>query len=482
MAVAAGSDFSAVVTEDGCLWELGDNLCDNIDTMVPACVGVAENGLDGECLTMVAAGGYHTMCVTSEGMLFGWGRNEAGQLGQKFVDKYRAPGKSEKNTFGGAGAVMVACGNVHTVVLTVSQCVWTCGDGSDGQLGHGSSENLCVFTQVPASLFAFAKIVMVACGDKHSVVLDAGATIWAWGENWHGQLGMNDERNRWFPTYVHQSNLRSLEHAPDEVVLKVFGGHVPVLVAAGGANTAVVTEEGSMWVVGCGANGRLGLHKKHTNNILLFRRVGTDKTFGGSHVLMAACGQTHTLAVTKKGEVWSFGRGREGVLGHHDGKDRMIPTRIHPKHFEHVDIVSVACGARHSAAVTAEGTLFMWGGAKGLVPAGMHAQLRPALVSPSLFQGVRIGRCYKIPQAHMLAFAMGMHARLGAGGDDDKPSGSALAMCGPTAKRACVVAYLCDELARAVIRASIVLPPAETRAFPGLVRLLGGGFMCEANV
>ena len=77
---------------------------------------------------------------------------------------------------------------------------------------------------------------------------------------------------------------------------------------------------------------------------------------------------------------------------------------------------------------------------------------------------------------------MGMHARLGAGGDDDKPSGSALGMCGPTAKRACVVAYLCDELARAVIRASIVLPPAETRAFPGLVRLLGGGFMCEANV
>ena len=36
MAVAAGSDSSAVVTEDGCLWELGDILCDNIDTMVPA--------------------------------------------------------------------------------------------------------------------------------------------------------------------------------------------------------------------------------------------------------------------------------------------------------------------------------------------------------------------------------------------------------------------------------------------------------------
>ena len=55
MAVAAGCDFSAVVTEDGCVWALGHNSRD-IGMMVPECVGVAENGLDGECITMVAAG------------------------------------------------------------------------------------------------------------------------------------------------------------------------------------------------------------------------------------------------------------------------------------------------------------------------------------------------------------------------------------------------------------------------------------------
>jgi len=258
MAVAAGCDFSAVVTEDGCVWALGDNFGD-IDMMLPECVGFAENGLDGECLTMVAAGAHHTMCVTSKGMVWGWGHNEAGQLGQNYVDAYAVPEKSETNTFGDAGAVMVACGAQHTVVLTTSQCVWTCGDGGHGQLGHGDPEDMCVFTQVRAELFLQAKIVMVACGDQHSVALDVGATMWGWGENQHGQLGLNDHANRWFPARVHQSNVRTLEDALDEVVKQVFGGHVPVFVTAGGAHTAVVTEEGSMWVTGCGANGRLGL-------------------------------------------------------------------------------------------------------------------------------------------------------------------------------------------------------------------------------
>ena len=105
----------------------------------------------------------------------------------------------------------------------------------------------------------------------------------------------------------------------------------------------------------------------------------------------------------------------------------------------------------------------------------MYAELCPVLVCPFLFQGMRIGRCHNIPQAHVLAFVMGMHARLGAGVDDDKPSGNALAVSGPTAKRMCEISYLCDELARGVIRAGVVLPPRPTSAFPGLMRLLGGG-------
>jgi len=262
--VAAGCDFSAVVTKD------------------------------------VAAGGHHSMFVTSKCILLGWGKNECGQLGQDNIESNGMPEKSEMNTFGDAGAAMVAWGAQHTVVLATSQCVWTCGDGVHGQLGHGDLQEMRGFTLVREELFLQAKIVMVACGDQHSVALDVEATLWVWGENEHGQLGLNDHLNRWLPARVLPSNVHTVVPAIDEVIGQDFGGHVPVLVTAGGAHTAVVTEEGSMWVTGCGANGRLGLHVEHTKNSVLFRWVGTDQTFCGSHVLMAACGKKHTLAVTKK--------------------------------------------------------------------------------------------------------------------------------------------------------------------------------------
>ena len=86
----------------------------------------------------------------------------------------------------------------------------------------------------------------------------------------------------------------------------------------------------------------------------------------GERVLMAACGAYHTAACTDSGKVWTWGQGRWGLLGHGDRDvDRPVPTKVgnNDGHsFREERVVMVACGARHTAAVTAQGGLWTWVG------------------------------------------------------------------------------------------------------------------------
>jgi len=112
-------------------------------------------------------------------------------------------------------------------------------------------------------------------------------------------------------------------------------------------------------VWGCGYQGWLGLGDETYR--LAPTLVGSLVAFGGSPVLTVACGDDHSLVVTKDGALWTFGSGVHGALGHNDFNNRLVPTRIEVQHFGNAKIVSVACGKSHSAVMTEEGTFFTWG-------------------------------------------------------------------------------------------------------------------------
>jgi len=108
-----------------------------------------------------------------------------------------------------------------------------------------------------------------------------------------------------------------------------------------------VTIEGALWVWGCGDAGQLGLGDE--DNRLAPTLVGAETAFGGLQVLTVACGNVHTLAVTKDGALWIFGT--ECGLGHNrcDGNHRLVPRRIEAQYFGNASIVSAAAGTLHSA-------------------------------------------------------------------------------------------------------------------------------------
>jgi len=424
----------------------------------------------GKAVVMVASGNKHTACVTAKGTLWTWGNGQFGRLGHGDREQRQRPARLRKERFGGSPAMMVSCGGEHTLVLT-ADAVWSCGCGSYGQLGHGDTADKLVLTLVGAEGFRGAQIVMVAAGGLHSVALGTEGRVWTWGWGHFGQLGHNDEENRLVPTLL---------------AGEALGGAAVVLVTAGSGHTLAVTLDGELWVWGCGEEGQLGLG--YEANRLAPTLVAAQAAFGGSPVLMVACGDWHSLVVTKDGALWTFGSGYDGALGHNDRNNRLVPTRIEAQHFGNANIVSVAGGVSHSAAVTEEGTLYTWGYASSLGHADGGAKLVPMRIDPSLLQGARVGRCRDLPPMHALAFAMGTHSWLGscaaptavaAGGSSQRRSqwqqGKTLAAA--VKGKDCEYVTMPDELVQRVVEACVSWPEGRAGELEGVVRLLGGGMM-----
>jgi alpha-tubulin suppressor-like RCC1 family protein len=77
--------------------------------------------------------------------------------------------------FGGAPVIMVSCGDAHTLVLTARARVWSCGFGGNGRLGHGDGAYKLQFWPLEQGMFGSASIVAVAAGSEHSTAVTACA-------------------------------------------------------------------------------------------------------------------------------------------------------------------------------------------------------------------------------------------------------------------------------------------------------------------
>ncbi|XP_044285375.1 probable E3 ubiquitin-protein ligase HERC4 isoform X2 [Varanus komodoensis] len=212
---------------------------------------------------------------------------------------------------GGRQIIQIACGDNHSLALSNGGELFAWGQNEHGQLGldtqarnpsnPGSKEPRLVQTLEGIPL---AKI---AAGSAHSLALSVFGTVFSWGKNAFGQLGLGDTEDRCFPTCV-----KALEHMN------------ATFVACGGEHTAVLSKDGLVCTFGAGSHGQLG-HNSTRNE--LFPRLVAE--LFGARVTQVACGRWHTLVyIPDLGDVYSFGSGAEGQLGEGDRCDRRIPLPL----------------------------------------------------------------------------------------------------------------------------------------------------------
>jgi alpha-tubulin suppressor-like RCC1 family protein len=139
---------------------------------------------------------------------------------------------------------------------------------------------------------------------------------------------------------------------------QIFGGESVLMAACGNKHTLFVGRRGSLYACGQNSSGQLGLGD-------VLPRTGITRLEAGSlhgaRVTFAACGGSFSAVRTHDARIFTWGCGMGGCLGHGDEIQRTKPCAIAPAAFDHTQIVHLAAGDEHSFATDADGNMWSWG-------------------------------------------------------------------------------------------------------------------------
>jgi alpha-tubulin suppressor-like RCC1 family protein len=207
--IAAGGAHSLALKQDGSLWAWGDNSHGQLGNTQNTTGGLASarpvsiTAITGK-IVAIAAGGSHSLALTEDGTVWGWGYNEFGQLGDGTGTTRFTPAPSVLK-----GVVDIAAGLDHSVAIVAdpfpggTRYAWAMGYNYYGQLGNNSVTTSSVPVQVVYSsgvpMIAVQQITAIG---HHNLAWLSDGSLWAWGENGYGQLGDLSTDSRSTPVRV----------------------------------------------------------------------------------------------------------------------------------------------------------------------------------------------------------------------------------------------------------------------------------------
>ncbi|KAI7810796.1 hypothetical protein IRJ41_006650 [Triplophysa rosa] len=192
--------------------------------------------LYGIPVVQISAGGDHSFALSLSGAVFGWGKNNAGQLGLGNTTSRHTP--TCVKSLNMKKTIFISCGEEHTAILTKGGYVFTFGSGSCGQLGHGSLRNEH-HPRLVAELMG-AKVSQIACGGHHTLALSESFNmIYSFGCGKQGQLGNGTMVNQAVPLPVHLPP----DHSPALKVKRVLAaGNTSIAQVCQNHETSVISH------------------------------------------------------------------------------------------------------------------------------------------------------------------------------------------------------------------------------------------------
>jgi alpha-tubulin suppressor-like RCC1 family protein len=293
----------------------------------------------------ITAGKYHSLGVKKNGTIWSWGRNSSGQLGQADLINRKTPTQIgiDSDWFS------IIAGSEHTIGLKTNPAggtLWAWGRNDYGQLGIGYTSSY-VFT--PAQINADSDWLpqgvsgtnlSILAARQHTIACKTGGTLWSWGYNPYGQLGFSDTINRSSPTQI--------DSASDWTA-----------VTTGDSHTLARKTDSTIWACGLNNSGQLGLgYTNSKENIMI--QVGIDSDWSG-----LSAGYAHSLGIKTSAEggngtLWAWGNNYEGQLGlgnSGSGTNKSTPKQIGTNS----DWLAIAAEEYHSIALKTNLTIFAWG-------------------------------------------------------------------------------------------------------------------------
>lgn len=329
-AVVAGPKHVLAVAQDGSVYGWGSNVFNEVGSnsgTLPVTAPVVVAGLP--TITAVAAGASFSLALAANGTVWGWGYNSLGNMGLGFTSLNVLPPAQAKNL---NGVVRIGAGNGYALALRIDGTLWGWGDNGAGQLGIGAAS---AAVTSPGPITTLQNVVSFATGNQHALAVKNDGTVWSWGSNENfGALGNGVQMGN-VPTPTQVAGLTGME--------QVFAGF---------GFSGCIADDGSMWTWGHNSQGQLGIG-------LGLQEPLPTLVNGLNQVTAVAAGGSHSLAIRNDGGVWAWGSNGNGQLG--IGSTTPPVTDI-PRHISTLaNMTAIDAGLAHGIARRSDGTIHTWG-------------------------------------------------------------------------------------------------------------------------
>lgn len=299
--VAAGSDHMVALKSDGTFWGWGRNHCAQVACAFgggPATQPTTPVG-GGTTWCWVAAGNAITAGIKTDGRLWGWGRNYAGNLGTGTSSQVNSP---MTTVGGGTTWCKVSLKNNHSIALKTDGTLWAWGYNIRGQVGDSSTTNRCSPVTTAGGGTTWCAI---SAGYVSSAAIKTDGTLWTWGGNYCGQLGNGSAGS---------GQSRS---SPGTTA----GCGTTWCSVSMGSHTLATKTDGTLWTWGRNDTGQLGDGTTVTKNSPI------TVAGGGTTWCMASSGSINatSAAIKTDGTLWTWGNNSQGALGDGTTTSRSSP-------------------------------------------------------------------------------------------------------------------------------------------------------------
>jgi alpha-tubulin suppressor-like RCC1 family protein len=356
--VAAGADHTCGIRPNGTLWCWGDNGYGDVgNNNAPYAAEVPTKVKDKATYATqtwadVASGFSYTCGIRTDGSLWCWGDNGNGELGLGDKTERDVPVRVGSDT----NWASVFASDLHTCAIKTDQSLWCWGDNGYGELGNGATGgNVKVPTKLDDSgvnTGASQKWLDVALGTTYSCGIRDDYSLWCWGDNSAGELGVD-------PGTTSSSNV------PVQVAgswSAVSAGNYLISVTTppyyGYGHTCAIKADSSLWCWGYDANGQLGDGSPDTSGTTAPQQVGSAQDWTS-----VSAGGAFTCGVENDTDLHCWGDNSFGQLGNGQRPtDSADPTTtVVDGYAGQVWSDTMSAGSAHVCGIDSAHILWCWG-------------------------------------------------------------------------------------------------------------------------